>query len=82
MTTKPVIAKSENIAAKAASPEAGALSNFERLSSHLPTESLAAKLLDAYRTAKPGEGKAQMIKITEAHFSAGKDHDASKGSKN
>jgi hypothetical protein len=82
MAVKPVIAKPQNAAPETKAPEVKAVSNFDRLSGHLSPNSLAAKLLAAYRTAKSGEDKAKMIETTEAHFKAGKDQDAAKDPKN
>ena len=47
----------------------GPMSNVERLRTHLEVDSLALKLLDTWKGAKLGNGKSELLKTVDDHFS-------------
>lgn len=74
MTKKPTEAKVET-----ANAEPEPLSNFDRLRTHLKSDSLALKLLDAWKSAEPQAAKALLLKAVEDHFSEEKQGDGTAG---
>ena len=72
MTKKPIKAEVEAKGDSTAPAEGGdavPLDNVGRLSAHLNTDSLALKLLDAWRRAEPQKAKPILLKVVDDHFS-------------
>ena len=65
MAKNPITADIETSIAEVAGPT----SNVERLRTHLEVDSLALKLLDTWKGAKLGNGKSELLKTVDDHFS-------------
>lgn len=72
MTRKPTKGKVEAQGDNTASAEDGDLApldNVGRLRTHLSADSLALKLLDAWRGTEPQKAKPTLLKVVDDHFS-------------